>query len=105
MAHHDIYKQRRCIVEHPFGTIKRQLGYAYFLRRGIENVDAECASMFIAYNLKRLLGMLSVPDLVRRFVEYGRKARCTLREIVYFLFSEVIFSENKYETVPSCLSV
>ena len=46
----------------------------------------------------------SVPDLVRRFVEYGRKARCTLREIVYFLFSEVIFSENKY-TVPSCLSV
>ena len=105
MAHHDIYKQRRCIVEHPFGTIKRQLGYTYFLRRGIENVDAECASMFIAYNLKRLLGMLSVPDLVKRFVEYGRKARCTLREIVYFLFSEVIFSENEYETVPSCLRV
>ena len=105
MAHHDIYKQRRCIVEHPFGTIKRQLGYTYFLRRGIENVDAECASMFIGYNLKRLLGKLSVPDLVRRFGEYGRMARCTLREIVYFLFSEVILSENKYETVPSCLSV
>ena len=22
----DIYKQRRCIVEHPFGTVKRSLG-------------------------------------------------------------------------------
>nr|WP_313260390.1 hypothetical protein [Lacrimispora sp.] len=23
LEHNDIYKQRRCIVEHPFGTIKR----------------------------------------------------------------------------------
>lgn len=66
-AHNDIYKQRRCIVEHPFGTIKRQLGYTFFLRRGSENVDAECASMFIAYNLKRLFGMLSVAELKKKF--------------------------------------
>lgn len=66
-VHDNIYKQRRCIVEHPFGTIKRQLGYTFFLRRGIENVDAECASMFIAYNLKRLFGILSVPELKKKF--------------------------------------
>ena len=66
-GHNDIYKQRRCIVEHPFGTIKRQLGYTFFLRRGTENVDAECASMFIAYNLKRLVGMLSVAELKKKF--------------------------------------
>lgn len=66
-AHDDIYRQRRCIVEHPFGTIKRQFGYTFFLRRGIENVDAECASMFIAYNLKRLFGMLSVTELKKKF--------------------------------------
>ena len=65
--HNNLYKQRRCIVEHPFGTIKRQLGYTFFLRRGIENVDAECALMFIAYNLKRLFGMLSVPELKKKF--------------------------------------
>ncbi len=65
--HNEIYKQRRSIVEHPFGTIKRQLGYTFFLRRGTENVDAECASMFIAYNLKRLFGMFSVPELKKKF--------------------------------------
>lgn len=52
IANNSIYKLRRCIVEHPFGTVKRSLGYSYFLRREIENVNAESASMFIAYNLK-----------------------------------------------------
>ena len=63
----DIYKQRRCIVEHPFGTVKRSLGYSYFMRRKKENVDAEAASMFIAYNFKRLLTMFSTRDLVEKF--------------------------------------
>lgn len=66
-AHNDIYKQRRCIVEHPFGTIKRQLGYTFFFRKGTENVDAECASMFIAYNFKRLFAMFAVPELKKKF--------------------------------------
>ena len=63
----DIYKQRRCIVEHPFGTVKRSLGYSYFMRRKKENVDAEAASMFIAYNFKRLLTIFSTRDLVEKF--------------------------------------
>lgn len=63
----EIYKQRRCIVEHPFGTIKRTLGYTYFLRKGLDSVNAESASMFIAYNLKRLFSMFPVPDLILKF--------------------------------------
>lgn len=61
----EIYKQRRCIVEHPFGTLKRTLGYSYFLRRQMLNVDAEAASMFIAYNLKRLFTMFSTKELLK----------------------------------------
>ena len=41
------YKQ--LTIEHPFGTVKRSLGYSFFLRKRIENVDAEASSMFIAY--------------------------------------------------------
>ena len=63
----EVYKQRRCIVEHPFGTIKRSLGYSFFLRCRQENVDAEAASMFIAYNFKRLLSMFSTEELVTKF--------------------------------------
>lgn len=63
----DIYKQRRCIVEHPFGTVKRAMGYGFFLRQRTENVDAEASSMFIAYNLKRLLTMFSTRELITKF--------------------------------------
>lgn len=61
----EIYKQRRCIVEHPFGIIKCSLGYNYFLRRQMENVDTEVASLFIAYNLKRLFTMFSTKKLLK----------------------------------------
>lgn len=64
-ANNDVYKQRRCIVEHPFGTVKRTLGYSYFLRRQIENVNVETTSMFIAYNLKRLLTMFSTREIIK----------------------------------------
>lgn len=67
LDNNDIYKQRRCIVEHPFGTIKRTLGYSFFLRRQIDNVDAEASSMFIAYNFKRLLNIFSTQELIKKF--------------------------------------
>ena len=67
LNNNEVYKQRRCIVEHPFWTIKRSLGYSFFHRRRQENVDAEVASMFIAYNFKRLLSMFSTEELVTKF--------------------------------------
>ena len=67
LNNNEVYKKRRCIVEHPFGTIKRSLGYSFFHRRRQENVDAEAASMFIAYNFKRLLSMFSTEELVTKF--------------------------------------
>ena len=36
-----VYKRRQEIVEHVFGTVKRSLGYTYFLTRGNESVRAE----------------------------------------------------------------
>ena len=66
LDNNDIYKQRRCIVEHPFGTVKRTLGYSFFLRKQRDNVDAEASSMFIAYNFKRLLSMFSTQELIKK---------------------------------------
>ena len=48
LNNNEVYKQRRCIVEHPFGTIKRSLGYNFFLRRRQENVDAEAAYLCLS---------------------------------------------------------
>jgi len=56
----DLYKKRKQIVEHPFGTIKRQWGYTYTLLKGFEKVTGEFALIFTAYNLRRAVNELGV---------------------------------------------
>lgn len=60
----DLYKQRQMIVEHPFGTIKRALGYTYFLTRGHENVKNKSYLHCFTYNLKRVINIIGVALLV-----------------------------------------
>lgn len=63
----DIYKLRQQIVEHPFGTIKRALGYTYFLIRDNESVKAESFIHFLIYNLKRVINIKGVKELMTFF--------------------------------------
>jgi hypothetical protein len=60
----EVYKLRQQIVEHPFGTIKRALGYTYFLTRGNKSVRAESVMHFLVYNLKRVINIKGVRFLV-----------------------------------------
>lgn len=60
----DIYHLRQELVEHPFGTIKRTLGFTYFLTRGLVNVRTENFLHALTYNLKRVLNIYSIPDLL-----------------------------------------
>lgn len=61
---YELYKLRQQIAEHPFGTIKRTLGFTYFLTRRLENVKTENFLHVITYNIKRVLNVLKVPELV-----------------------------------------
>jgi len=60
----DIIKQRKCIVEHPFGTIKRNMDAAYCLTRGLKNVSGEFSLAFLAYNIKRAINILGNKKLI-----------------------------------------
>jgi hypothetical protein len=60
------YKLRQMIVEHPFGTIKRSWGAYYFLTKRKASVSAEISLSFLAYNLKRVMNILGIKELVRR---------------------------------------
>jgi transposase len=58
-THPELYKRRQTIVEHPFGTIKRQWGFDHTLmKRYIERVSADVGLLFACYNLRRLLTIL-----------------------------------------------
>jgi len=58
------YRQRQQIMEHQFGTLKRQRGFTHAPLRKKENVLGEVGLMFIGYNLKRCITIPGVAELI-----------------------------------------
>ena len=63
-AHPEKMALRKQLVEHPFGTIKRALGYTHFLVKGLDMVRAEWTLITLAYNIKRVLNLVSWKELM-----------------------------------------
>jgi transposase len=55
---------RKCLSEHPFGTVKRALGSAYLLLKGKQKTTGELSLVFMAYNIKRAITMRGVGNLL-----------------------------------------
>jgi Transposase DDE domain len=64
-------KSRKSIVEHPFGTVKRWMDQGYFLTRGLEKVRGDMSLTVLAYNLKRVISIIGVKDLLAVVSEKG----------------------------------
>jgi hypothetical protein len=60
-----IVKERKSIVEHPYGTIKRAMEAGYCLMKGKEKVSGGFALTFLAYNMKRVINILGVGNLLK----------------------------------------
>jgi hypothetical protein len=63
-AEPEIMKQRKQIVEHPFGTIKHWWDQGHFLMCGLEKVRAEFSLSALAYNITRVINILGVSQLI-----------------------------------------
>ena len=63
-ANREFLQLRKQLVEHPFGTIKRQMKRDHFLLRGQLKVTAETSLTLLAYNFKRVLKLLGVAKLI-----------------------------------------
>jgi len=61
------YKKRQAIVEHPYGTIKRQWGFSYIMtKKYLHRASADVGFMMTAYNLRRLINIIGIES----FKEY-----------------------------------
>jgi transposase len=58
-ARPEILRVRRETVEHPFGSIKQWMNQGYFLMRGIEKVRGEFSLTAVAYNIRRVLNLVT----------------------------------------------
>lgn len=59
------FKLRKALAEHPFGTIKRSLGYTHFLLKGLKKVRTEWSLITLVYNIKRVLNLVSFKELMK----------------------------------------
>ena len=64
-------KERKCLSEHPFGTMKHGWNQGSFLLRGLTKVRAEASLSVLAYNMRRVITVLGVPALVQHLLLSG----------------------------------
>jgi len=65
----DYYHRRQAIVEHPYGTIKRQWGFSYIsTKKGKERASADVGFMFIAYNIRRIMNIVG-KNALKKYLE------------------------------------
>ena len=55
---------RRSTVEHPFGTIKSWMGHTHFQTKTMSRVATEMSLHVLSYNLKRVISILGVQNLI-----------------------------------------
>jgi hypothetical protein len=60
----ELLKERKKLAEHPFGTIKRAMDQGYFLMKGIKQVTTETSFTVLAYNLKRVINIMGVDQMI-----------------------------------------
>lgn len=60
------FKARKCVAEHPFGTMKYYMGQIPILLTGKQKVQVEMDLYSTAYNLKRILKMDTVENLLKK---------------------------------------
>ena len=65
---------RASTAEHPFGTLKMNMGTTHILMKRIENVRTEMSLHVLAYNMKRMISILGVPALIKAVREHARSA-------------------------------
>ena len=90
----DYYRKRQAIVEHPYGTIKRQWGFSYILTKKYkQRAGADVGLMFVAYNLRRLINILG-KKVVK---EYFRTFACSF----LLIFGQIRANLNRFEASRS----
>lgn len=55
-------RQRRCTVEHVFGTLKFWMGSTHFLMKTREHVGTEMSLHVLSYNLRRAINILGISE-------------------------------------------
>jgi transposase len=94
-----LYRRRQAIVEHPYGTLKRQWGFSYILtKKGMERASSDVGLMFIAYNLKRIVNILT-RDQLKEYLRILLSMFLAISDHIRDLLK--LFRTGLYHSVPN----
>lgn len=93
------YKKRQAIIEHTYGTIKRQWGFCFICtKRGLKRASADVGLMFTALNLRRLMNSIEKNTLKKFLRElaslfFAKKPlfKPFLPTIIRLIFSSIFY--------------
>ena len=85
----DKIRNRKCIVEHPFGTIKRWLDGSYTLLMKEKKVSADFGLMFLSYNMKRAINIIGIQPLIKG-----------IREVMIKIMEDYFHSSSVFFNIP-----
>ena len=77
------------LIEHVFGTTKRNFEQGYFLTKGNDNVSGEMGLTALAYDIKRVLNITGVKRLIA-VVKAMEKGKENIAEGIISIFSFIV---------------
>lgn len=72
-------KRRKTLVEHPFGTMERGKGEGHFLLKGLRKVRGEFSLSVLALNLRRVLNIVPIAELMEALTTADRPTSTAFR--------------------------
>lgn len=85
------------IIEHIYGTFKRNWGFTFTDLRGLEKVNGEFALIMTVYNLKRTINILGIPDLLQLIQNWKpdyKRVSLALKSSLFGLFKALLDFET-----------
>jgi transposase len=88
------FRQRKCVAEHPFGTMRYYMGQIPLLLRGKAKVQVEMDLYSTAYNITKLKNIETVPVLLEKLKKWNHVSGFPGFP-VFFTFLPLFFSKNR----------
>ena len=90
--HYEVYRKRQEIIEHIFGTVKRQWSYDHILLKGFTRNNGEFALIYFIYNFRRLVNILGekrmkkwLKSLFCLLLNIRQSVECHILKLNFFL--------------------
>lgn len=99
------YRRRQAIVEHPFGTLKRQWGFSYIMtKKGKERASSDVGFMFTAYNLRRIMNLID-PEILKKYLRVLCSIFSELFDSILAVLSPYFFPSTSLVNPYICYTV